>query len=315
MNSLNLNLFISSLLMVCLGTQSHSLASEANPDIPSASQSYYRSLFACRQSEKGCTIQQELSIAQVQGKVLDAEQLNQQLAQDTERSIFIPLSLNNQELLTLAAATSIGVVAFHNDQQIMDVVQQNRSATTEPIANVGNFIGSTAFLPIAAGAYFFGVYYHDNKLMKAGLFTVSATLATGLVTLAVKSLVGRARPNKGEGPYSFFNRGDQSFYSGHTAQAFTLATLFSEMYKNEYPVVPWIAYGLASVTAYARVHDQAHWASDVIIGAVAGHLITKLFLSAMNEDTENRSGIAVYPKFNSSSELIGLDFRYEKRFK
>lgn len=250
---------------------------------------------ACRKSLYGCTAQQELEIAQFTGNVLSSYTLDEYLSSDTQKSYFIPLALDNQELLLLAAATSLGVVAFHNDQEIMDTVQRHKSNVTAPIATVGNFLGSSAFLPIAAGSYFLGVYYENNKLKNVALFTIGASLAQSIVTTAVKMAAGRARPNTGEGPYSFFNKGDKSFYSGHTAEAFTLATVISEMYKEEYPIVPWVAYGLATVGAYARMHDQAHWASDVIIGAVAGHLLTKLAMSAMTGNKEGRGGLVVYP--------------------
>lgn len=239
---------------------------------------------SCRQSHLGCTVEQELALAQEQGVILTPSQLNNYLAQNSDKSYFIPLELSDNELLLLAASTSLGIIAFHNDQEIMDTIQKNKTKVTESISSVGNFLGSTAVVPLSAGSYFLSVYYKNNQLKKVALFTVGASMAQSLVTLAVKKVAGRARPNNNEGPNSFFNKhgDDQSFYSGHTSEAFTLATVISEIYKKDYPIVPWVAYGLASVTAYARVHDQQHWASDVIIGAVAGHLITKLALDAMN---------------------------------
>lgn len=257
---------------------------------------------SCRKSLYGCSAQQEIEIARFNGNILSAYELNNYLAQDTQKSIFIPLELSNAELLTLAAATSLGVVAFNNDQEIMDVVQRNKTTTTETLQNVGNFIGSgTGLISMAAGSYFLGVYFHDNKLKKVGLFMVGASLAQGIITESVKRTFGRVRPREDKGPYDFFNPGKKSFYSGHTAEAFTLATVISEMYKEEYPIVPWVAYGLASVTAYARMHDNAHWASDVIIGAVAGHLITKLAMSAMKGNEEGRGGLTIYPGYDASN--------------
>ncbi|MFA6238224.1 MAG: phosphatase PAP2 family protein [Bacteriovorax sp.] len=257
---------------------------------------------ACRTSVFGCTAEQEIEIAKFNGQILSAYDLNGYLAQDTQKSIFIPLELTNAELLTLAAATSLGVVAFNNDQEIMDVVQRNKTQTTEVIQNVGNFLGTgTAAMGIAAGSYFLGVYYKDNRLKKVGLFIVGAELAQGIITTAVKHTLNRVRPNEDRGPYNFFEAGKNSFYSGHTATAFSLATVVAEMYKEDYPIVPWVAYGIASVTAYARVHDKAHWASDVIIGAVAGHLITKLALSIMDKKDDGRGGLMIYPSIDPKS--------------
>lgn len=259
-------------------------------------QSIEKDLRACRKTKYGCTVEQELELAIFQGKILDSYSLNSYLAQDKAKSVFIPLALDNAELLTLAAATSLGVVAFKNDQELMDVIQANKSNVTQPIAAVGNFLGTgVTGVGIAAGSYFLGMYYHNNQLKKAGLFVIGASLATSIATGAAKETFRRERPNRGDGPYEFFKDGNKSFYSGHTAQAFSVATVFSEIFKDEYPVVPYVAYGLAAITGYARMHDQAHWASDDIIGAVAGHLITKLAISAMNGNKQNRSGVEIYP--------------------
>ena len=264
--------------------------------------SMLREVKACKKSIYGCTAEQEIEIARFNGSILDSYDLENYLSQDKEKSVFIPLSLSNTELLTLAAATSLGVVAFKNDQGIMDVVQNHKSKVTAPLATVGNFLGTgTAGLGIAAGSYFIGMYFENNKLKSAGLFMVGASLATAIATEATKRAFGRSRPIKGEGPYSFFNSGNKSFYSGHTAEAFTIATVVAEMYKDDYPIVPYVAYGIAAITAYARVHDQAHWASDVIVGAIAGHLITKLAMSAMNSNKENRSGVEIYPGIDPTS--------------
>ncbi|MBC7713673.1 MAG: phosphatase PAP2 family protein [Rhizobacter sp.] len=274
--------------------------------------SMVREVKACRKTIFGCTAEQEIEIAKFNGTILDSYTLESYLSQDKEKSIFIPLALDNTELLTLAAATSLGVVAFRNDQEIMDVVQNHKSQITKPIATVGNFLGTgTAGLGIAAGSYFIGMYFENDKLKRAGLFMVGSSLASAIAVTAVKNTFGRSRPIKGEGPYSFFNSGDKSFYSGHTSEAFTIATVISEMYKDDYPVVPYVAYGIAAITAYARMHDQAHWASDVIIGAVAGHLVTKLAMNAFNGNKENRSGVEIYPGIdpNTGGFMLFLEYK------
>src|SRR5204862_459002 len=61
---------------------------------------------------------------------------------------------------------------------------------------------------------------------------------------------------------------DQSFPSGHTTQAFTVASVISAHYDS-----PWIgamAYTVASLVGYARHEHQAHWPSDIVAGAAIG---------------------------------------------
>ena len=60
--------------------------------------------------------------------------------------------------------------------------------------------------------------------------------------------------------------GGLSFFSGHTATAFALATVI----HDEYPLAGLGAYGLAALTGWSRMHDRMHWASDVVTGGIAG---------------------------------------------
>ncbi len=88
--------------------------------------------------------------------MISADELNNILARDKQRSIFIPLELTNAELVTLAAATSLGVVAFKYDQEISDTIKSNNSMIANTITNVGNLYGGgLGFSAIAAGSYFF----------------------------------------------------------------------------------------------------------------------------------------------------------------
>lgn len=246
--------------------------------------------------------------------MISADELNNILSRDKQRSIFIPLELTNAELVTLAAATSLGIVAFKYDQEISDTIKSNNSMIANTITNVGNLYGGgLGFSAIAAGSYFLGMAYDNQQLKRVGLFIVGAELAQSIVTTAVKESFGRVRPTGDVGPYQFFENGSKSFWSGHSATAFTLATVVSEMYKDEYPIVPYVAYGFAAMTAYARVHGNNHWASDVIIGAVAGHLIAKLALSSFNDDN-TRGGLTFYPSIDPVTGTIMANFEWTPKY-
>jgi membrane-associated phospholipid phosphatase len=80
-----------------------------------------------------------------------------------------------------------------------------------------------------------------------------------------------------------------------------MATVIAEVYKDK-PLVPYLAYGAAAVTAYARMHDNRHWASDVLAGAIAGHLITKILIRTLESSGKlNRSGIIIVPTYDEQS--------------
>ena len=222
-----------------------------------------------------------------------------------DKSYFIPLSINDNDSLLLLSALSLGTIVFSSDRQIMDFVQTNKTERTQEVANVANLFGREAVFPIVAGAYFVGVVMKDNKLKKVGLFAVSTGLATQLVTDIFKRSFGRTRPNKADSPYDFGNPSGFSFFSGHTSAAFSLATVIAEVYKDK-PVIPYLAYGVATLTAYARMHDNKHWATDVLAGAVAGHLVTKILMRTWENKTSS-GGLIVTPMMGRG---YGLQLSY-----
>lgn len=218
-----------------------------------------------------------------------------------DKKYFIPLKVTNSDSLLLLSALSLGTIIFSADQEIMDFVQNTKSTRTQEVANVANLFGREAIFPIVAGAYFIGAVTKNGKLKQVGLFAVSTGLATQLVTEIFKKSFYRVRPNKAENPYQFGEEGNYSFFSGHVSAAFSLATVIAEVYKDQ-PVVPYLAYGVATLTAYARMHDKKHWATDVLAGAVAGHLITKVMMRTW-ENRFSSGGLIVTPMMGSSYGL------------
>jgi membrane-associated phospholipid phosphatase len=61
-----------------------------------------------------------------------------------------------------------------------------------------------------------------------------------------------------------------SFPSGHSASAFAVATVISERYR-EHRWIPWVAYGAAAFLSLSRLPSQAHFPSDIFIGAALGY--------------------------------------------
>lgn len=81
-----------------------------------------------------------------------------------------------------------------------------------------------------------------------------------------KQLVGKPRPDSGE---------PNSFPSGHTAQAFSGATLFCDEFAQHNFWLKVSVYSGASAVGVLRVLNNRHWAGDVIAGAGFGILSAK----------------------------------------
>ena len=67
-----------------------------------------------------------------------------------------------------------------------------------------------------------------------------------------------------------FRANDISLPSGHTAVAFALATSLARETGDQWTDASFFA--AAALTAYSRMHDDRHWASDVVLGAGIGIL-------------------------------------------
>ncbi|MDD2629584.1 MAG: phosphatase PAP2 family protein [Limnochordia bacterium] len=101
-----------------------------------------------------------------------------------------------------------------------------------------------------------------------------ALVFTGLNTLILKSALGMSRPNVG--PSSVFvgpclDDDYAAMPSGHTAIAFTLATVLSD----RYPKYRTMLYTAASLVGVSRVVLGKHWPSNVAAGAFLGVLWAK----------------------------------------
>lgn len=171
-------------------------------------------------------------------------------------------------LLTIAVA----------DEPIKDWVQDpaNRSDGLDDLANVTRKFGEAVVIaPVTVGLIAVGLVANEPPILHAGLRVGASVLLTTAVTQAVKYSLGRERPNATDDPWDFdpFG-GGHSMWSGHTSSAFAFATALSQEINR-----PWATVGLyvlATGTAWSRVYDNAHWASDVIVGAAAGIACAKL---------------------------------------
>ena len=190
-------------------------------------------------------------------------------------------------LIGLAAATAFLIAS---DESIRDGVRTftEKHAWVGDAAPVVTQMGGLAGFATAGAFFGAGVIFRDPRAKDAGYLAASAILQCFFVDNLVKGLAGRQRPFVADGedhwagPAAFLKRFEKdshdlyvSFPSGHSAAAFSLATVVALQYRR-HGWVPVVAYSLAAGVGLSRMALDRHWASDVAIGAVVGHLVARL---------------------------------------
>lgn len=171
----------------------------------------------------------------------------------------------------------------------------------------------------ATAAIFFGagLIFKDERARDTGYLAACAMAQSFLVEHALKGLTGRQRPYVADGedhwagPTGFFKRYDpdydglyDSFPSGHTATAFSLATVVALQYRHT-TWVPVLAYTIAAGVGLSRVTEDRHWMSDVFVGAVIGHLVARLVVRSHTRKQR------LVPVLGCSGRGITLGFHYK----
>ncbi|HWY52070.1 MAG TPA: phosphatase PAP2 family protein [Chthoniobacterales bacterium] len=194
---------------------------------------------------------------------------------DTKEVFTAPAHWDTRDWMVLGGiAAGIGTVAaFDND--IEHAIRGARNNTVTSIFDNVQPLGNEYAIGIVGSFYIYGEIFKDPRAKTTALDSIAASaIASGIVTNSFKYVIGRGRPTDGHGAYNFrpFS-GQDSFSSGHTTEAFTLASVISEHYDSLWVQVP--AYGLASAVGYARLNNNRHWPSDVLAGAVIGTFVGK----------------------------------------
>ncbi len=122
---------------------------------------------------------------------------------------------------------------------------------------------------IAGTFYLIGRTTKNGRARETGLLGAEALIDSELVVEALKTATQRPRPRVDDASGEFFD-GGKSFPSGHSASAWSLATVFAYEYGKRRPVVRFGAYGLATAVSLSRYTGQNHFLSDVFIGSLIG---------------------------------------------
>lgn len=179
----------------------------------------------------------------------------------------------------------LGTLAMYPiDLEVADALRDPSRQANELLGGTASgfrLLGFPGTLLIGTAMYAGGRLGDRSDLADAGLHTTESLVLALAATGALKSLVGRARPDEvPDDPHQFeLGRGlggdrYQSFPSGHTSLAFAAASSLSTELGRIHPGTrAWtrpLLYGGASLVGISRTYNNKHWASDVVAGAAIG---------------------------------------------
>jgi len=140
---------------------------------------------------------------------------------------------------------------------------------------------------VALAFYLVGRAKDNDRARETGLLGAEALVDSAIVVTALKEVTQRRRPLAATGRGDFF-KGGSSFPSGHSIEAWSLATVIANEYHDR-PLVQIIAYGIASAVSIARFTGQKHYLSDVLVGSALGYGIGRYVYHTHHRKNSNPS--------------------------
>jgi len=197
-----------------------------------------------------------------------------------------PFNWETKDYLNMLSGFSLFTLAYTNDQKIYDYLQSKKTPFSEKISWVGEKWGNGTFVGGVYALSGLSAIVFSNEDLKA--FCKKGMVSgfyTSVAILSLKQLFQRKRPYMSSHPYEFGSIMKKPHYhslpSGHTAMAFNLATVIAHSSDNK--IHGALAYAMAFLTAWSRVHDQKHWASDVVLGGVLSVAITTTVINTYDK--------------------------------
>lgn len=200
----------------------------------------------------------------------------------------IPLGVGTAALIATDRETGDAMADFH------DQLRWSRNIS---------YAGALYTVGAVAGTfYLIGRARHDNRARETGLLAAEALIDSEIVSHVVKGVTQRARPLAGKDRSKFFH-GGTSFPSGHSIQAWSVATVIASEYQDRL-AVQIAAYGIASAVSVSRFTGLNHYLSDVLVGSALGYGIGRYVYrthhrkgsaTGITEEEETRDGSKRWP--------------------
>ena len=210
------------------------------------------------------------------------------------------------------AALAVAGTSVIADRPVRDFMRRQTQGNTF-LNDVQNF-GQSYAVGVVGGFYVAGLAMGSEKTVHVGEDLLTASVISATINQTIKVTVNRYRPRDDQGivnlqGYTGLNN-NSSFPSGHTTEAFTLASVIATSYEDN----PWVAcsvYTVAGMVGVARMYLDAHWASDVVASAFIGTWVGKSIVRHNNEIRgSNKSSVSIIPAVAPGYAGVRVDAKF-----
>ena len=210
-----------------------------------------------------------------------------------------PFSWKKKEWLTFGTVMGGStLIAVTLDEPVYDYFKDRQTEAMNKFTEIGFILGEpNVNYPIMFGMWGAGAIFNNDWMRQTGGMMIASVTASGLIQTFAKTAFGRARPSTGDGALSFkpFDGTPQyhSLPSGHTSLAFALHWVLARQ-VNWLPA-KIVFYSIPVIVAISRIHDGAHWMSDVVLGGALGIAMAETVLRVYPKLQQKDQGLAFGP--------------------
>lgn len=218
-----------------------------------------------------------------------------------------PVYFDKKDWIHFAGTITATAGAYFIDGDIRDFGRRNRSIFNKNLFNVDKYYYLEFASVSIAALYGYGLFAEDDDIRKLGFDLGSAVFYSSLLTVAIKSITGRTRSTL-DAPNNFFrpfqvSMDNSSFPSAHTSLAFSFSTVMAHHADNFFWKAGW--YTAAGLVAAARIYNDKHWLSDVLLGAALGHFVAE-YVVHRNDEENGKENLSFHFNLNSAAIVISF---------
>lgn len=219
-----------------------------------------------------------------------------------------PLDWETQDWRRLGFAALAAGAAFTVDKPVDRWLDENRSPETKRIARGIRPLGQEGALALLGATWLAGKHFDRPDLVAVSQDSLEAAIiAAGVVTPLLKAATARARP-RFSSDAAAFGSGGQSFPSGETTTAFAIASVIAAHSQNRWTDIA--AWSVAGLIGLERMALDAHWASDVVAGALIGSAVGRWVVRRHAPERGWLHDVSISPSLTPEGAGISVGVRF-----